>query len=84
MIHGSWLMGDGSIPWGYEFSFPQLFQDEEGNIIKTAKTQNGEAFKKLGRWLRNESHPMQFEFDGKTIKTFIKKLNKNKIFNLLK
>lgn len=60
-----------SIPWGLQFSYPQLFQEPESKIIKKIfqdpEYPNGLLFKKIQHWIRNHSTPTPFQIGEKKI-----------------
>ncbi len=63
----SMAFGKGSIPWGIQFSFPQLFL-EEGKIVEVMKSkeyENKELFRTLKLWIREYTRPASLELNGK-------------------
>ena len=65
-IH-SMVMSPESISWGIQFAFPQIFFGEDG-YMKTSS----ELFTKLVKWLRAESVPTTFIFEGEKISSPIR------------
>lgn len=64
------VYGKGSLPWGLEYAFPQLYRDEETKqVIETLKTPspNLELFKKLKHFVRAHSRPAKLSIGGKII-----------------
>ncbi|MFI5334974.1 MAG: hypothetical protein ACHQT8_07455 [Chlamydiales bacterium] len=63
------VLGKESITWGIQFSYPQLYQDPVTQDF--AKVREGEEFpntalyQKLARWLRRNTTPTPFVFQGK-------------------
>lgn len=64
MVHSS-----DSIPWGIQFSYPQLYQDPQTeDIVKVANSQNfpnTALFARLAKWVRNNTVATPFIFDEK-------------------
>lgn len=60
-----------SIPWGLQFSYPQLFQEVETKEIKKVLSDstfpNTLLFKKLQEWVRNHTTPTPFLIGEKKI-----------------
>ncbi|HNA61917.1 MAG TPA: hypothetical protein PKW79_02450 [Rhabdochlamydiaceae bacterium] len=67
----SMVMSPGSIHWGIQFSYPQIFQ--RGNLFtKVSDPQqfpNTPLFTKLVQWLRTYTVPTTFIWEGKKIAT---------------
>lgn len=63
------VQGPGSISWGIQFSFPQLFQDPKTEEIAKVPRDfvNSQLYWKLSRWLRSHTLPTQFLYKGKKI-----------------
>lgn len=63
------VLGPGSISWGVQFSFPQLFQDPKTEEIAKVPRDfpNSELYWKLSRWLRAHTVPALFLFKGKRV-----------------
>ena len=65
------VMSPGSIHWGIQFSYPQIFQ--RGNVFtKVSDPQqfpNTSLFTKLVQWLRTHTVPTTFIWEGKKIAT---------------
>jgi hypothetical protein len=63
-------LGQGSVTWGIQFSYPQIFQHPQSHAF--AKVGDGEEFpntslfSKLAKWLRNFSMPTTFIYEGKS------------------
>jgi hypothetical protein len=66
----SMVFGQASIFWGIQFSYPQLYQDENF-VVKAVKEgdefPNTALFKKLQKWVRVNTVPTPFIVDGKQI-----------------
>ena len=58
-------MGERSIFWGLQFSFPQIYQDGKTAEIKEAE--ENLLVKLLRVWLREETRPTPFLVDGKKV-----------------
>lgn len=60
------VMGKGSIPWGIQFSYPTLFQDQKTQqVLKVGQNfSNTALFQAFRRWIRNETVPTPFVVDG--------------------
>lgn len=62
------IMGGDTITWGLQWSFPQLAQDpkthEVLNIRNGQDYPNAEVFKRLQRWIRNNTSPTPMIADG--------------------
>lgn len=67
----SGVMGEGSITWGIQFSYPQLYIDpktqEIGKIVKASQFPNSTLFHTLTKWVRNHTSPTPFLVEGKKI-----------------
>lgn len=67
----SMVFGIDSIPWGIQFSYPQLFQDNETRqveIVKKTKTfPNTALFQLLQKWMRTNTIPTPFIAEGKGV-----------------
>lgn len=67
----SMVFGIDSIAWGIQFSYPQLFQDNETRQVEQIKKgqafPNTELFQLLQKWMRQHTIPTPFIADGKTI-----------------
>jgi len=67
----SGVMGEGSITWGIQFSYPQLFLDPKtraiGKVEKNEEFPNSELFHLLTKWVRKYTQPTPFVVDGKRI-----------------
>ncbi|MGD0664923.1 MAG: hypothetical protein ABSA17_04250 [Rhabdochlamydiaceae bacterium] len=67
------VMSPDSICWGLQFAFPQIFFDgSEGSYSKTTEFPNSALFAKLLKWLRAESVPTTFVWDGHKVATPIR------------
>lgn len=64
----SGVMGTGSITWGIQFSYPQLFLDPKtksiGKVEKNEEFPNTELFHRLTKWVRKYTQPTPFVVDG--------------------
>lgn len=61
------VFGQGSIAWGVQFSYPQLFQDAETKqveIVKDLQLPNTKVFHLLQRWMRAKTIPTPFLAEG--------------------
>ena len=62
------VLSDESITWGIQFSYPQIYQDPKtGEITKVASTPefpNSFLFMKLVKWMRANTVPTPFIFQG--------------------
>lgn len=62
------VLGKGSVSWGIQFSYPQMYQDPTtGSLHKVVKGEefpNTDLFKQLQRWLRAHSLPTPFVVQG--------------------
>lgn len=66
----SMVFGSECIPWGIQFSYPQLFQDKDGavkTVIESIEFPNTALFHRLQRWIRHHTIPTPFVVDGKKI-----------------
>ncbi|MFT4553070.1 MAG: hypothetical protein ACI9S8_001704 [Chlamydiales bacterium] len=58
------VLGKDSILWGIQFSYPQLFQDNETlsveKVEETEKFPNTQLFRKLQRWVRHNTRATPF------------------------
>jgi hypothetical protein len=63
------VMGQDSMAWGIQFSFPQLFQDPATKKIhKVDQTfANTSLFQTLRRWMRENTVPTPFIVDGNAV-----------------
>lgn len=72
-------MGQESIQWGIQFSYPQLYQDA-ALLVKEVRGQaefpNTPLFKRLQKWVRDHTAPTPFMVNGKRINVPIR-LGKN-------
>lgn len=67
------VMSRDSICWGLQFSYPQIFFDGSGgSYTKTSEFPNAALFAKLLKWLRAESVPTTFVWDGHKVATPIR------------
>lgn len=67
----SMVLGSDSITWGIQFSYPQLFQDNQSGEVKQVvegdEFPNTSLFRRLQRWVRNHTIPTSFLIEGKKI-----------------
>lgn len=65
------IFGTDSILWGIQFSYPQIFQDNQTreiySVLEGHVFPNTELFRTLQRWLRNNSIPTPFLIGEKQI-----------------
>lgn len=64
----SMVFGNDSIPWGIQFSYPQLFQDNSTKQVEQTRHSpqfpNTELFQILQKWVRNHTVPTPFSVSG--------------------
>lgn len=64
------IFGMDSIPWGIQFSYPQLYQDnltkQVEQVKKTSAFPNTQIFHTLQKWMRQNTIPTPFEVNGTT------------------
>lgn len=62
------VFGQGSVHWGLQLSYPQLFQDpatyQVENVRETEAFPNTYLFKSLQKWVRSNTVPTPFEREG--------------------
>ncbi len=67
----SMVFGMYSVTWGLQFSYPQLFTDPEThaiqNVLRDEGFSNTELFKKLQKWVRQNTQPTPFIVEGKKV-----------------
>ncbi|HEV8051440.1 MAG TPA: hypothetical protein VGP47_03020 [Parachlamydiaceae bacterium] len=67
----SMVFGTDSIAWGIQFSYPQLFQDNETREVELVKKgqafPNTALFQLIQKWMRQHTIPTPFIADGKTV-----------------
>jgi len=65
----SGVMGKGSVTWGIQFSYPQLFLDPQTNQIGKVENSptfpNTQLFQILVKWVRNYTRATPFVFEEK-------------------
>lgn len=65
------IFGKESIFWGIQFSYPQIYQDNQTKEIINVLSQNGFENKKLyhalQKWIRKNTIPTPFMYEGKLI-----------------
>lgn len=63
----SMVFGENNIPWGIQFSFPQLYQDRTtGRVEKVLQTSpNASLFQNLQKWVRQHTIPTPFYVEEK-------------------
>jgi hypothetical protein len=63
------VFGKESITWGIQFSYPQLYQDpttqDFSQVKESEEFPNTALYKRLAKWLRAETVPTPFLFQGK-------------------
>ncbi len=70
-------MGVGSIFWGLQFGFPQIYQDPKTmEFFEVDASPNRELFQKIRQWVRDATRATPFIVDGKRINAPIR-LGKN-------
>jgi len=63
----SMVFGSNSIYWGIQFSYPQLYQNKEMQVLKVGESPefpSTRLFKSLQRWVREHTRPTPFLIDG--------------------
>lgn len=66
----SMVMGQNSISWGIQFSYPHLYQDENLQVLTVRENlefPNTALFKKMQQWVRSHTIATPFEVEGKRI-----------------
>lgn len=59
-------MGSGSIFWGLQFSFPQIYQDPKTmEFHEVDESPNAALFQKIKQWVRDTTRATPFVVDGK-------------------
>ncbi len=70
------VMSEGSIQWGLQFAFPQIFFDGSGGSYTKTSDENQfpnfALFGKIIKWLRTHSVPTTFIWEGQKIATPIR------------
>lgn len=64
------VFGKESIPWGLQFSYPQLYQDPDTHDVENALNSsfvNAGLFKTLRSWMRAHTKMVSFEFESQSI-----------------
>lgn len=65
------VFGGESIPWGIQFSYPQLFRDnatkEVMEVRNSPEFPNGQLFQALQKWMRSHTIPVPFSVNGETM-----------------
>ncbi len=63
------VQGSASIPWGIQFSYPQIYQDPQTEeIVKVPRDlPNSQLYLRLSRWLRAHTRPTAFIYKGERI-----------------
>ncbi|MBI2742673.1 MAG: hypothetical protein HYX48_02000 [Chlamydiales bacterium] len=65
----SMVLGKDSITWGIQFSYPQIYQDPQthayAKVVDSTEFPNTALFHKLVKWLRANTLPTPFVFQGK-------------------
>ncbi|MEX0961985.1 MAG: hypothetical protein WDZ28_03915 [Simkaniaceae bacterium] len=66
--------GESAIAFGLQFSFPQIYQTNEGRVeqLSSKNFTNKDLFSDFKRAIRTLSRPASFLLDGKAIKTSIR------------
>ncbi len=64
----SMVFGSDNIPWGIQFSYPQLFQDpiskQPTSVNDASAYPNTQLFRSLQKWMREHTTPTPFVVDG--------------------
>lgn len=59
-------MGAGSIFWGLQFSYPQIYQEPKTmEFLEADELPNARLFQKIKHWVREETRPTPFIVEGK-------------------
>lgn len=67
-VFRSMTMGQASIFWGLQFSFPQIYQDPKTmEFHEVEDSPNQELFQKIKQWVRDTTRATPFVVDGKRI-----------------
>jgi hypothetical protein len=68
------VYGHDLIPWGLQFSYPQLFQDPESQAISNPLQEGANAllFKQQQRWIREHTKPTFFFTEQGEVRTAIR------------
>jgi hypothetical protein len=65
----SMVLGKESVTWGIQFSYPQIFQDPKTfgylKVDQSSQFPNSNLFHELAKWLRKNTMPTPFIFEGK-------------------
>lgn len=65
------VFGSDSIPWGIQFSYPQLFQDDSTKEVMQVRHSpefpNSPLFQSLQKWMRTYTIPTPFVVNGETM-----------------
>jgi hypothetical protein len=70
-------MGSGSIFWGLQFSYPQIYQDPKTmEFFEVDDSPNTALFQKIKQWVRDYTRATPFVVDGKKVNVPIR-LGKN-------
>ncbi|PIS02539.1 MAG: hypothetical protein COT85_04440 [Chlamydiae bacterium CG10_big_fil_rev_8_21_14_0_10_42_34] len=70
-------MGQASIFWGLQFSFPQIYQDPKSmEFFEIDESPNAELFQKIKQWTRDMTRATPFVVEGKRVNVPIR-LGKN-------
>lgn len=66
----SMVMGQDSISWGIQFSYPHLYQDANLQVLTVRESPqfpNTTLFKKMQQWVRSHTIATPFEVEGKKV-----------------
>jgi hypothetical protein len=65
------VFGPESVSWGIQFSYPQIFESDEGTVMwgRGDDSPNVPLYKELTRWLRNATVPTAFMWCGEKVVT---------------
>lgn len=66
----SMVLGSDCVQWGLQFSYPQLYQDDNLQVFSTregVQFPNTALFKRLQQWMRSHTIATPFEVEGKKI-----------------
>jgi hypothetical protein len=66
------VFGQDTLSFGLYISFPQLYEDEEGEPQNSRNTPNGELFKQFQKWTREHTIPTCFLIEDTKVNTSLR------------
>lgn len=66
------VFGTDTLSWGIQFGFPQLYEDEQGEIRKHLEAKNYPLFKEIQKYLRENTIPAKFKRGDQIIQSSIR------------